>query len=140
LLSYACNWKEYDLLVLCICRIKTKTVKIIYFPYLDLSQNVKIRDVPNSLKSPRNSECLFNSNFSVLISSCNFDVEKYSLCLCTLWIYRMMSLVLCCARIVNQNKWPTLLHDRADVTVGCLLNMFPSMVFPKHLYISGLLT
>ena len=22
----------------------------------------------------------FNSNFSVLISSCNFDVEKYSLC------------------------------------------------------------
>jgi hypothetical protein len=23
---------------------------------------------------------LFNSNFSVLISSCNFDVEKYSLC------------------------------------------------------------
>jgi hypothetical protein len=27
---------------------------------------------------------LLNSNFSVLISSCNFDVEKYSLCLCTL--------------------------------------------------------
>ena len=59
MLSYACNWKEYDLLVLCICRIKTKTVKIIHFPYLDLSQNVKIRDVhvPYSLKSPRNSEC-----------------------------------------------------------------------------------
>ena len=36
--------------------IKTKTVNIIYFPYLDLSQNVKIRDVPYSLKSPRNSE------------------------------------------------------------------------------------
>ena len=32
--------------------IKTKTVNIIHFPYLDLSQNVKIRDVPYSLKSP----------------------------------------------------------------------------------------
>ena len=30
----------------------------------------------------------------------------------------MTSLVSWCARIVNQNKWPTLLHDRADVTVG----------------------
>ena len=37
--------------------IKTKTVNIIHFSYLDLSQNVKIRDVPYSLKSPRNSEC-----------------------------------------------------------------------------------
>jgi hypothetical protein len=37
--------------------IKTKTVNIIHFPYLDLSQNVKIRDVPYSLKSPRHSEC-----------------------------------------------------------------------------------
>jgi hypothetical protein len=37
--------------------IKTKTVNIIQFPYLDLSQNVKIRDVPYSLKSPRNFEC-----------------------------------------------------------------------------------
>jgi hypothetical protein len=51
---------------------------------------------------------LFNSNFSVLISSCNFDVANNSLCLCTLWIYRMTPLVSCCARIVNQNKWP---HD-----------------------------
>jgi hypothetical protein len=25
-------------------------------------------------------ECFFNSNFSVLISSCNFDVGKNSLC------------------------------------------------------------
>ena len=32
-----------------------ETVNIIHFPYLDLSQNVKIRDVPYSLKSPRNS-------------------------------------------------------------------------------------
>jgi hypothetical protein len=37
--------------------IKTNTVNIIHFPYLDLSQNVKIRDVPYSLKSLRNSEC-----------------------------------------------------------------------------------
>ena len=28
--------------------IKTKAVNIIHFPYLDLSQNVKIRDVPYS--------------------------------------------------------------------------------------------
>jgi hypothetical protein len=37
--------------------IKTKTVNIIHLPYLDLSQNIKIRDVPYSLKSPRNSKC-----------------------------------------------------------------------------------
>jgi hypothetical protein len=35
----------------------SETVNKIHFPYLDLSQNVKIRDVPYSLKSPRNSEC-----------------------------------------------------------------------------------
>ena len=28
----------------------------------------------------------------------------------------MTSSVSCCARIINQNKWPTLLHGRADVT------------------------
>ena len=28
----------------------------------------------------------------------------------------MTSLASCCTRMVNQNKWPTLLHDRADVT------------------------
>jgi hypothetical protein len=33
--------------------IKAKTVNIIHFPYLDLSQNVKIRDVPYS------SDCMF---------------------------------------------------------------------------------
>ena len=32
----------------------------------------------------------------------------------------MTSLVSCCVRIVNQNKWPTLLHDRADVTTRYL--------------------
>ena len=38
--------------------IKTKTVNIIHFPYLDLSQNVKIRVIePYSLKIPRNYEC-----------------------------------------------------------------------------------
>jgi hypothetical protein len=38
--------------------IKTKTVNIIHFPYLDLSQNVKIHVIVSySLKSPRNSEC-----------------------------------------------------------------------------------
>ena len=41
--------------------------------------------------------------------------KRFPLCLCMLWIYRMTSLVSCCARIVNQNKWPTLLHDRTDV-------------------------
>jgi hypothetical protein len=94
---------------------------------------------------------------------------SFPLCLCMLWLYRMTSLVSYCASIVNQNKWPTLLHDRADVTSRymckmslkqrslnwinymqvkkilftnvffswslCLLNMFPSMVFPKHFYL-----
>jgi hypothetical protein len=30
---------------------------------------------------------LFNSNFSVLIESCNFDVEKYSLCVYVRYAY-----------------------------------------------------
>ena len=33
----------------------------------------------------------------------------------------MTSLVSRCARIVNQNMRPTLLHDRADVTLGYIL-------------------
>ena len=70
----------------------------------------------------------FNSILtSVLISSCNFDVEKNSLCVYVSYEYTVTSLVSCCARIVNQNKWSTLLHDRADVTVGyifCLLFSF----------------
>ena len=40
--------------------IKTKTVNIIHFPYL-----VKIRDVPYSLKSPRNSECKLTHIYGV---------------------------------------------------------------------------
>jgi hypothetical protein len=44
-----------------------------------------------------------------------WSLKEFPLCLCTLWICRMTSLVSCCARIVNQNKWSTLLHDRADV-------------------------
>ena len=64
----------------------------------------------------------FNSILtSVLISSCNFDVEKNSLCVYVSYEYTVTSLVSCCARIVNQNKWPTLLHDRADVTVGYVI-------------------
>ena len=51
--------------------------------------------------------------------------KVFPLCLCTLWIYRMTSLVSCCARIVNQNRWPTLLHDRADVTVGYIRRQRP---------------
>ena len=43
--------------------IKTKTVNTIQFPYLDLSQNVKICDVPYSLKSPRNSEWKSNTQY-----------------------------------------------------------------------------
>ena len=34
----------------------------------------------------------------------------------------MTSLVSCCARIVNQNKSLTLLHDREDVTVGYMMS------------------
>ena len=47
--------------------IKTKTVNIIHFPYLDLSQIVKIRDVPYSLKSPRNSECKLATGVSTVM-------------------------------------------------------------------------
>jgi hypothetical protein len=47
-----------------------------------------------------------------------------------LWIHRMTSLVSCCARIVNQNKWPTLLHDRADVTVGYIYFCY-KITFPR---------
>ena len=76
-----CYWKEYDLLVLCICRIKTKTVKIIHCPYLDLSQNVKIRDVPNSLKSPSNSECklahIYGMNKGKVFISCVLYTNGY---------------------------------------------------------------
>ena len=54
--------------------IKTKTVNIIHFSYLDLSQNVKIRDVPYSLKSPRNSECklahIYGMNKGKVFISC----------------------------------------------------------------------
>jgi hypothetical protein len=37
--------------------IKTKTVNIIHFPYLDLSQNVKIRDVPENPSSATFNNC-----------------------------------------------------------------------------------
>jgi hypothetical protein len=48
LLSYACgkNMISWFYAYVEHIEIKTKTVNIIHFPYLDLSQNVKIRDVP----------------------------------------------------------------------------------------------
>jgi hypothetical protein len=36
----------------------------------------------------------------------------------------MTSLVSCCARIVNQNKWPTLLYDRAFIWLTACQNWF----------------
>ena len=69
--------------------IKTKTVNIIHFPYLllDLSQNVKICDVPYSLKSPRNSECKLAHIYGV---------NKGKV---------FMSVVLYTNRYVNINEW-----------------------------------
>ena len=61
--------------------IKTKAVNIIHFPYLDLSQNVKIRDVPHSLKSPRNSECklahIYGKNKGKVFISCVLYTNGY---------------------------------------------------------------
>ena len=63
--------------------IKTKTVNIIHFPYrvLDLSQNVKIRDVPYSLKSPRNSACnlahIYDMNKGKVFMSCVLYTNGY---------------------------------------------------------------
>ena len=60
--------------------IKTKQ-SIIHFPYLDLSQNVKIRDVPYSLKSPRNSEWklahIYAMNKGKVFMSCVFYTNGY---------------------------------------------------------------
>jgi hypothetical protein len=51
-----------------------------HFPYLDLSQNVKIRDVPYSLKSPRNSECklahIYGMNKGKVFMSCVLYTEE----------------------------------------------------------------
>ena len=61
--------------------IKTKAVNIIHFPDLDLSQNVKIRDVPYSLKSPRNSECklahIYGMNKGKVFMSCVLYTNRY---------------------------------------------------------------
>ena len=61
--------------------IKTKTVNIIHFLYLDLSQNVKICDVPYSLKSPRNSECklahIYGMNKGKVFMSCVLYTNRY---------------------------------------------------------------
>jgi hypothetical protein len=42
-------------------------------------------------------------------------------------------LVSCCARIVNQNKWPTLLHGRADVTTRYRNNYVVRHLLHYHL-------
>ena len=60
--------------------IKTKTVNIIHFPYLDLSQNVEIRDVPYSLKSPKNSDANWHT-FMVWIKE-----RFYVMCIIYKWI------------------------------------------------------
>ena len=56
--------------------IKTKTVNIIHFFTLIY---VKIRDVPYSLKSPRNSECklahIYGMNKGKVFMSCVFFVQ-----------------------------------------------------------------
>ena len=61
--------------------IKTKIVNTIQFPYLDLSQNVKICDVPYSLKSPRNSECklahIYGVNKGKVFMSCVLYTNGY---------------------------------------------------------------
>ena len=63
--------------------IKTKTVNIMHFSYLllDLSQNVKICDVPYSLKSPRNSECklahIYGMNKGKGFMSCVLYTNRY---------------------------------------------------------------
>ena len=50
-------------------------------PVLDLSQNVKIRDVPYSLKSPRNSECklahIYGMNKGKVFMSCVLYTNRY---------------------------------------------------------------
>ena len=61
--------------------IKTKTVNIIHFPYLDLSQNVKIHEVPYSLKSPRNSECKLAHIYGM-----NKGTVFYFMCIIYKWI------------------------------------------------------
>ena len=63
--------------------IKAKTVNIIHFPYLDLSQNVKIRViVPYSLRSPRNSECklahIYGMNKGKICMSCVLYTNRYA--------------------------------------------------------------
>jgi hypothetical protein len=53
--------------------IKTKTVNIVHFPYLDLSQNVKIRDVPYSLKS------IHSFTFTYLFVYNTHDIQTFPL-------------------------------------------------------------
>ena len=61
--------------------LSNATVNIIHFPYLDLSQNVKIRDVPYSLKSTMNSECklahIYGMNKGKVFMSCVLYTNGY---------------------------------------------------------------
>ena len=52
-------------------------------------------------------------------------------------IYRMTSLASCCARMVNQNKWPTLLHDRVDVTTRYNIYIYRFYLFTQGNNISN---
>jgi hypothetical protein len=66
--------------------------------------------------------------------------HRNSLCVYVRYEYTLVS---CCARIVNQNKWPTLLHDRADVTTRYLnswqcpkTSIYEIFIKPWGVYIS----
>ena len=61
--------------------MKLKQKQSIQFAYLDLSQNVKICDVPYSLKSPRHSECklahIYGVNKGKVFMSCVLYTNGY---------------------------------------------------------------
>jgi hypothetical protein len=49
----------------------------------------------------------------------------------------MTSLASCCARMVNQNKWPTVLHDRVDVTTRYNIYIYRFYLFTQGNNISN---
>jgi hypothetical protein len=55
--------------------IKTKTVNIIHFPYLDLSQNVKIRDVKN-MRTSMNFSDRFQVQLSIVFLFTNMKTRR----------------------------------------------------------------
>jgi hypothetical protein len=54
--------------------IKTKTVNIIHVSYLDLSQNVKIRDVPYSYII----QCIVTGFKQIFMTLCDLDPDTIS--------------------------------------------------------------